>query len=1457
MPVFNNALAGAAGSGGADASYKIERSLRFNSADSASLEKTVPNITTFTFSFWYKYVKDSRSDILVTDSGAGFFFYQHSDGSFRVNSNSGALFTSNGVYRDPSAWYHIVITNDGTTFKLYVNGVLDKSATISTGLTSGGVYIGRDRASANTYGNFYIAEAHFLDGTAISTPENVFGEFDADTGVWNPIEYDGTYGTNGFYLDFSDNSSNGALGDDRSKPDYNKLTGALKTTTGNGSFYSNTSPSRAFDGNTSNEVYGGWVNSGDDSNLIWSPPSGSYSVNSGSNNLRVYAGYYSTIYVNGVSKATGAQSSGSAWVTLNHTGAINSIKVENTVNDNVARISAIEINGTVLVSNAWTVNNLTAKGGVNITSAKIYSSYNGATVSANYSVQYSDDNSNWTTAFSGVMSNNGQCGIQTGTNSGDGSYGAHKYWKLLVGSTVTTHWPRSSRILLSDGTNDYAVRTFTSDNCSDSGGIPQNGDSYTYTSSIGPEDIDSLIDSPTDYEASSGNNGGNYCTMSPIDHHGCTFANGNLKITAGSSKCGRGTFWANSGKWYFEFDITTYGNPYVGIASHGTLQHYVSANSIAINNGGNIYVSTNGSQTYPGKSRRLNAIGNYMCAFDLDNGKIWWGKDGIWYEQASGANSSIALSTVEAGNGATEFSSHPSFGDYWTVQFGTSTSTSAYSLNAGQRPFIYPNSIPSGFKSLCTANLTDPEILDGSAHFTPALYTGTGGTTRIGGQVYSNGTLTGSIDSGNPITRAFDGSTSTGTWAGSSAGFELTFPSAETVASSITVVGGSSQSNYKVIVDGTEHTITFPNGSSSYTQEVTVNVSGSFTGIKATNNYGEIRGIKVDGGPLLVDGQGTSTKFKPDLAWLKSIGTSRYHFWHDSVRGSTKALYSNNSDTEHDYGTSGVTKFHDDGLTVNGAYAANYVNETYVAWLWNGGDLVANSAYNQSEEWSSKLSTYLNSFGSEPVINLFDGDTSTSFYSSSTSGSGIKFVPTTAITGSIELYLRNGDTSNSTFSYSLDNGSTFTNLTTTGGNGSYVSIGNQTISNTNGIIVRHVTTAGTNQVNWRAIKVDNKVLVDPGVISIGSLNSTVYNTSSNWSVAGSNMQNNWSASFDGDTDPHFALPNTGYSASMTFPSAISYQTLELLVARDLYAPDLLVNGNNLNVPKTDTNTTGGRYKIERYYFTNGTLTSIGHETRTTAGRGGSGFWQIIVDGKILVDTNQASNVTNVPSITTKCTTNPTAGFAISTYKGNSTDGATIATKLGSTPEMVIVKARDKSDDWRVYHVGAGNPYYLRLQLGNAGRSGTNNWREMSLNYFALDADSAVNSSSYNYVAYSFSSVPGFSKFGSYTGAGEQKFIPLGFRPAWVMIKRYTDNTVGEWTIYDSARAPSNEIQKKLWANNTSSEEDHPNNSIDFVSNGFVIDPGTDAPNVQYTNNGSVGYLYAAFAENPFKIARAR
>ena len=106
----------------------------------------------------------------------------------------------------------------------------------------------------------------------------------------------------------------------------------------------------------------------------------------------------------------------------------------------------------------------------NIVGAKIYSVYGSGLRSSNYSVQYSDDNSNWTTAFSGVASNNTSCGIQQNTGNGDGSYGFHRYWRYVEGSAIVGHHPRVSRIILTDIKGiDYDYKVYTTDNCVDSG----------------------------------------------------------------------------------------------------------------------------------------------------------------------------------------------------------------------------------------------------------------------------------------------------------------------------------------------------------------------------------------------------------------------------------------------------------------------------------------------------------------------------------------------------------------------------------------------------------------------------------------------------------------------------------------------------------------------------------------------------------------------------------------------------------------------------------------------------------------------------------------------------------------------------------------------------------------------------------------------------------------------------
>lgn len=108
--------------------------------------------------------------------------------------------------------------------------------------------------------------------------------------------------------------------------------------------------------------------------------------------------------------------------------------------------------------------------GAAINRYKFYSVYNGGLRSANYVVEWSDDNSSWTQAWSGVASNNGnQCGLLTATGGG-GNYGTHRYWRMRDTGAVSGHFPRVGRHVLtkSDGT-DVNIRVYAADNCADSG----------------------------------------------------------------------------------------------------------------------------------------------------------------------------------------------------------------------------------------------------------------------------------------------------------------------------------------------------------------------------------------------------------------------------------------------------------------------------------------------------------------------------------------------------------------------------------------------------------------------------------------------------------------------------------------------------------------------------------------------------------------------------------------------------------------------------------------------------------------------------------------------------------------------------------------------------------------------------------------------------------------------------
>lgn len=124
-------------------------------------------------------------------------------------------------------------------------------------------------------------------------------------------------------------------------------------------------------------------------------------------------------------------------------------------------------NGLVLDLDASSVTSYPA---IAVWKVECYSVFAGGLRSANYTVQYSDDNTNWTTAFNGVMSNGSSCGIITGTNRNYNNYSKHRYWRYVEETAVVGHHPRVSRIdFITKGGARYNLTTYTTDNCSDSG----------------------------------------------------------------------------------------------------------------------------------------------------------------------------------------------------------------------------------------------------------------------------------------------------------------------------------------------------------------------------------------------------------------------------------------------------------------------------------------------------------------------------------------------------------------------------------------------------------------------------------------------------------------------------------------------------------------------------------------------------------------------------------------------------------------------------------------------------------------------------------------------------------------------------------------------------------------------------------------------------------------------------
>jgi hypothetical protein len=507
--------------------------------------------------------------------------------------------------------------------------------------------------------------------------------------------------------------------------------------------------------------------------------------------------------------------------------------------------------------------------------------------------------------------------------------------------------------------------------------------------------------------------------------------------------------------------------------------------------------------------------------------------------------------------------------------------------------------------------------------------------------------------------------------------------------------------------------------------------------------------------------------FSPDLVWVKSRSASFLNVLSDTVRGSTKYLY---SDTTGSEGTAvdGITSFDSDGFSLKGNIALNGSGHTYVGWCWDAG--------NSGQDYGASLngSTQFLGFASSSSLAFGTADYTIEGWIKHNSNAKLEGI-VGATGGSLQLLIQ----TNGTLIGSLAGGSNFSTASTTAVPlDKWTHIALVRSSGTFTYYINGVASGtGTDSNNYTATGV---------TVNIGTTN------------------NSSTFGFNGSLSNFRIVKGSAvYTGNFTPPtSALTAVTnTEILTLQDATLVDNSANG--YSITNNGSIKTGIVFPYIQDNNTDGTITS-------------------------------------------SVRANPATGFSVVTYTGNGTAGATVGHGLSSAPKMIIVKNRSISSNWHVYHESIGATKGLILNLTNAEATSTLFWNNTAptSSVFSLGTYGGGNGSGNNLVAYCFSEVAGYSKFGSYTGNGSTSgpTVTTGFRPAFVMFKR-SDSTAN-WTIRDNTREPNNTNNKRgLFPNATYAEDTTAGREVDFNDDGFQI-KGTDSD----LNTSGGTYIYMAFAD---------
>lgn len=218
--------------------------------------------------------------------------------------------------------------------------------------------------------------------------------------------------------------------------------------------------------------------------------------------------------------------------------------------------------------------------------------------------------------------------------------------------------------------------------------------------------------------------------------------------------------------------------------------------------------------------------------------------------------------------------------------------------------------------------------------------------------------------------------------------------------------------------------------------------------------------------------------------------------------------------------------------------------------------------------------------------------------------------------------------------------------------------------------------------------------------------------------------------------------------------------------------------------------------------------------------------------------------------------NTEAGISVMKYTGTGTSNTTLGHGLNQAPEIIFTKGLTTAYNWNVSTVYKPNGY-IELNTQSVFNSNSDRYITPGTTTNSLTSYVQFNDLNDDHIAYCFHSVPGFSQIGLYTGNGSFNgpYVPLGFKPAWVMIKA-VDNAA-DWVMFDNKRSGSNPNRTLLYANQDTAEQDgidtrDPDLNIQFHSTGFkVLSTNNDA------NVSQEKFLYMAFAESPLKYAGSK